>query len=446
MGNAADRSSGERPGQLLDRLPWLVRWTVLASLCLLVVTAGAYVLAQIAIRLGPLSIALAATLFLSALLDPVASLLRRFRFPPALAALTAILLLLGLLGGVVVLIWRLTADQFSDLAQQLDQGLVHARDFVTNTLPISREQVDRWAQQAVNGVQKSAPDPVSGAATVAEAVGGLLLVLVLLFFLLKDGRPMWRWALGWVSERSRGRVAAAGQAGWHTLGAYTRGTMMIAAIDAIGIGIALVVLRVPLALPLAVITFLGGFVPIIGATVAGGVAVLVALAAKGPTTALLVLAAVIAVQQTEGNLLEPLIMKRQVRLHPVAVLLVVAAGTLLGGIVGAFVAVPIAAVLYNVVSTVAADRVRSAAPVGAGSSRSGAGGRGGTGTHGGTATGGTATGGTATGGTATGGTVAGSTTTGDAATGSTAPGRRGAEGSDGRDRRDDDGQDIAPEF
>ncbi|GAA3766337.1 AI-2E family transporter [Plantactinospora mayteni] len=358
MGNAADRSDGYagRPSQLLDRLPWLVRWAVLASACLLVLTAGAYVLAQIAIRLGPLSIALAATLFLAALFDPVASRLRRHRFPPALAALAAILLLLGLLGGAVLLIWRLTADQFSDLAQQLDQGLERTRDFLIGAFPISEQQLDRWTQQAVTGIQKSAPDPVSGAATVAEAVGGLLLVLVLLFFLLKDGRPMWRWVLGWIGEPARARTAAAGRAGWRTLGAYTRGTMMIAAIDAIGIGIALVILRVPLALPLAVITFLGGFVPIIGATVAGSIAVLVALAAKGPTTALLVLAAVIAVQQTEGNLLEPLIMKRQVRLHPVVVLLVVTAGTLLGGIVGAFVAVPIAAVLYNVVSTVAADR------------------------------------------------------------------------------------------
>ncbi|MGX7676634.1 AI-2E family transporter [Plantactinospora sp. DSM 117369] len=358
MGNAADRSNGYggRPSQLLDRLPWLVRWAVLASACLLVIAAGAYVLAQIATRLAPLSIALAATLFLAALLDPVASRLRRHRFPPALAALTAVLLLLGLLGGAVLLIWRLTADQFSDLAKQLDQGLERTRDFLISGLPISEQQLDKWTRQAVTGIQKSAPDPVSGAATVAEAVGGLLLVLVLLFFLLKDGRPMWRWVLDRVAERSRARTAVAGRAGWHTLGAYTRGTMMIAAIDAIGIGAALVILRVPLALPLAVITFLGGFVPIIGATVAGSVAVLVALAAKGPTTALLVLAAVIAVQQTEGNLLEPLIMKRQVRLHPVVVLLVVTAGTLLGGIVGAFVAVPIAAVLYNVVNTVAADR------------------------------------------------------------------------------------------
>ncbi|GIG90772.1 AI-2E family transporter [Plantactinospora endophytica] len=358
MGNGVDRSNGyaARSGQFLDRLPWLVRWAVIASVCLLIVTAGAYVLAQIATRLGPLSIALAATLFLAGLLDPVATRLRRWRLPPALAALLTVLLLLGLLGGAVLLIWRLTADQFSDLTQQLDQGLERTRDFLTGTLPISREQLDQWTRQAVTGVQKSAPDPISGAATVAEAVGGLLLVLVLLFFLLKDGRPMWRWVLGWVADGPRERTAAAGRAGWRTLGAYTRGTMMIAAIDAIGIGIALVVLRVPLALPLAVITFLGGFVPIIGATVAGSIAVLVALAAKGPTTALLVLAAVIAVQQLEGNLLEPLIMKRQVRLHPVVVLLVVTAGTLLGGIVGAFVAVPIAAVLYNVVSTVATDR------------------------------------------------------------------------------------------
>jgi len=354
MGEPADRSKGY--GQLLDRLPWLLRWLVVASASLLIVTAGAYVLAQIATRLAPLSIALAATLFLAALLDPVSSRLRRYHFPPALAALATVLLLLGLLGGAVLLIWRLSADQFSDLAQQLDQGLERTRDFLTSALPVSREQLDQWAERAVSGLRKSAPDPISGAATIAEAAGGFLLVLVLLFFLLKDGRPMWRWVLNWISDRNRARTVAAGRAGWRTLGAYTRGTMMIAAIDAAGIGIALLVLRVPLALPLTVITFLGGFVPIIGATVAGSVAVLVALAAKGPTTALLVLAAVIAVQQLEGNLLEPLIMKRQVRLHPVVVLLAVTAGTLLGGIVGAFVSVPIAAVLYNVISTIAADR------------------------------------------------------------------------------------------
>lgn len=358
MGMAADRPDGHgaRPGHLLDRLPWLLRWAVLGSGCLIIISAGAYVLARIAVLIAPLSVALAATLFLAALLDPVASRLRRHRAPPALAALTAVLLLLGLLGGTITLIWQLSADQFTDLSDQLDEGLNRTRDFLTSTLPISQEQLTEWSRRLLAGLRRAAPDPVTGATTVAEAAAGLLLVLVLLFFLLKDGRPMWRWILGWVAERSRPVVADAGRAGWRTLGAFTRGTMMIAAIDAIGIGFALVVLRVPLALPLAVITFLGGFVPIIGATVAGCVAVLVGLAAKGPATALLVLAAVIGVQQLEGNLLEPLIMKRQVRLHPVVVLLVVTAGTLLGGIVGAFVAVPITAVLYKVIRTVHADR------------------------------------------------------------------------------------------
>jgi predicted PurR-regulated permease PerM len=185
---------------------------------------------------------------------------------------------------------------------------------------------------------------------------------VLLFFLLKDGRPLWRWLLRRVPESSRPAAAEAGRNGWRTLTAYSRGTVAIAAIDAIGIGLALLLLGVPLALPLAMITFLGGFVPIIGATVAGSVAVLVALAAKGPTTALLALAAVIAVQQIEGNLLEPLIMKRQVQLHPVVVLVAVTAGTLIGGIAGAFVSVPITAVVYRLVETIAAHRRRTAQP------------------------------------------------------------------------------------
>jgi putative heme transporter len=202
---------------------------------------------------------------------------------------------------------------------------------------------------------------VAGARTAAAAAGTVLLVFVLLFFLLKDGRGMWGWVLRRVSDRSRPAFVEAGRAGWQTLAAYSRGIVAIAAIDASGIGLALVVLGVPLAFPLALITFLGAFVPIIGATVAGSVAVLVALAANGPATALLTAAAVIAVQQVEGNLLEPLIMKRQVRLHPVVVLVVVTAGTLLGGIAGAFVAVPIAAVVYRVVETVAAHRAASAA-------------------------------------------------------------------------------------
>ncbi|WP_433346781.1 AI-2E family transporter [Micromonospora sp. CA-111912] len=352
--------AGTGPRQAWAGLPWLVRSAVLWSACLVVFVAGLYLVGKIAVLLAPLAIALAVTFFLTALLDPVLLLLRRLRLPAALAALLSVLLLLGVLVGVGVLVWNLTASQFGELSQELDQGLQRSRDFVTSTLPVTDAQLDKLIQQARDGLGGSSPDPVGGARTATEFLGSVLLSLVLLFFLLKDGRSMWHWVLRRMTGPNREVTAEAGRVGWRTLGAYSRGTMLIAAIDAIGIGLALVLLRVPLALPLALITFLGGFVPIIGATVAGAVAVLVALAAKGPTVALLALAAVITVQQVEGNLLEPLVMKRQVKLHPAVILVAVTAGTLIAGIAGAFVSVPITAVAYRVIDTVQRHRQEAA--------------------------------------------------------------------------------------
>ncbi|MEU7840205.1 AI-2E family transporter [Micromonospora sp. NPDC049114] len=358
----AATTGGTGPRQAWATLPWLVRTAVLWSACLVVIIAGLYLLGRIAVLLAPLAIALAATIFLTALLDPVLLRLRRLRLPAAPAALLTVLLLLGILVGVGALVWNLTASQFDQLSQELTQGLDRSRDFVTSTLPVSDAQLDKLIDQAREGLSGSSPDPVSGARTATEVLGSALLALVLLFFLLKDGRSMWHWVLSRMTGPNRSLVAEAGRGGWQTLGAYSRGTMLIAAIDAIGIGLALVLLGVPLALPLALITFLGGFVPIIGATVAGAVAVLVALAANGPTTALLTLAAVVAVQQIEGNLLEPLVMKRQVRLHPAVILVAVTAGTLIAGIAGAFVSVPITAVLWRVIDTVLRHRSTPDAP------------------------------------------------------------------------------------
>ncbi|MFI7023028.1 AI-2E family transporter [Micromonospora sp. NPDC049900] len=353
------RSAG--PRQTWAALPWLVRTAVVWSACLVVIAAGLYLLARITMLVTPLAIALAATFFLAALLDPLQLALRRLRLPAALAALLTVLLLLGVLFGVGVLVWNMTAGQFSELGDELREGLERSRDFVTSTLPVTDEQLDGLVDQLRQALSQQEVDPVASAQTVAEVFGSILLALVLLFFLLKDGRSMWHWTLRRAGGPNREIAAEAGRVGWRTLGSYSRGTMLIAAIDAIGIGLALVLLGVPLAFPLALITFFGGFVPIIGATVAGAVAVLVALAANGPTTALLTLAAVIAVQQIEGNLLEPLIMKRQVRLHPVVILLAVTAGTLIAGIAGAFVAVPIAAVVWRVVDSVQQQRQTAAA-------------------------------------------------------------------------------------
>ncbi|MFG2064124.1 AI-2E family transporter [Micromonospora sp. NPDC048871] len=356
---AADRGAG--PRQAWASLPWLVRTAVLWSACLVVIAAGLYLLARIIILVTPLAIALAATFFLSALLDPVQLALRRLRLPASLAALLTVLLLLGILGGLGVLVWNLTASQFSELGDELRQGIGRTRDLITSTLPVTDQQLDGLLAQLREAATSQKVDPVASARTVTEVFGSALLALVLLFFLLKDGRAMWHWTLRRTAGPNREIAAEAGRVGWRTLGSYSRGTMLIAGIDAVGIGLALVLLGVPLAFPLALITFIGGFVPIIGATVAGAVAVLVALAANGPTTALLTLAAVIAVQQIEGNLLEPLVMKRQVRLHPVVILLAVTAGTLIAGIAGAFVAVPITAVAWRVIDSVQRQRQAAAA-------------------------------------------------------------------------------------
>ncbi|GAA0408764.1 AI-2E family transporter [Micromonospora gifhornensis] len=360
---AADRAAAAAAGprQTWAALPWLVRTAVVWSACLVVIAAGLYLLARITLLVTPLAIALAATFFLAALLDPVQLALRRLRLPASLAALLTVLLLLGILGGLGVLVWNLTANQFSELGDELQQGLGRTRDLITSTLPVTDQQLDGLLDQLRKAATEQEVDPVASARTVTEVFGSALLALVLLFFLLKDGRAMWHWTLRRMTGPNRDVAAEAGRVGWRTLGSYTRGTMLIAAIDAIGIGLALVLLGVPLAFPLALITFIGGFVPIIGATVAGAVAVLVALAANGPTTALLTLAAVIAVQQIEGNLLEPLVMKRQVRLHPVVILLAVTAGTLIAGIAGAFVAVPIAAVAWRIIDSVQRQREAAAA-------------------------------------------------------------------------------------
>lgn len=333
-------------------LPLGVRTAAAWSAVLLVVTGALFVIGFIAVFLTPLTLALAATLFLAALLQPVAAGLRRLRVPEGLASLGAVVVLLAAVVAPTWLIWSVAVQEFSDLARRLGEGLDRLRDLVASgDSPISPEQLDRLSEQASSLLTANASAFLSGARSLVEIVGAMFLVVVLLFFTLKDGRRMWTWTLDRVPARRRPDAERAAEAAWLTLTRYVHGTIIIAAIDAVGIGLALVVLQVPLAAPLALVVFIGSFVPIVGATVTGFLAVLVALAANGPLTALLVAAAVILVQQTEGNLLEPLIMKRQVRLHPVVILVVVTAGALAWGVAGAFLAVPVAAVLYRVAET-----------------------------------------------------------------------------------------------
>jgi predicted PurR-regulated permease PerM len=185
---------------------------------------------------------------------------------------------------------------------------------------------------------------LSTATTVGEVVAGFFLVLFTLFFFLRDGDHIWRFICRLLPRPARVPVARAGHYSWHTLVSYVHATVLVAFVDAVGIGIGLAVLRIPLALPLAALVFLTSFIPVVGATLSGAVAVLVALVTQGPVSALILLAIVIGVQQLEGHVLQPLIMGRAVALHPLAVILAIATGIVTAGIVGGLVAVPLLAV------------------------------------------------------------------------------------------------------
>jgi predicted PurR-regulated permease PerM len=331
-----------------NRIPLWLRVGGLGSGCLLLMAGGLYVLGTVATRLASLTLAMAAAVLVAALLQPVVTVLVRLRVPRALGALLAILLLVATLVAPAVLLWNLTANQFDDLFGRLREGLERTRAVALDLLPVSEQQLDRVVAEIRARFEQSGASVLAGAVTLVEVLAAVIVALFVAYFLLKDGPSMWAWFLGQLPERSRPLADESGQAGWDTVGRYVRGTLIVAAIDAVGIGIALAIIGVPLALPLALLVFVGGFIPYVGATISGSVAVLVALAANGPIDALLVLAAVIAVQQIEGNFLEPFIIGHQVRLHPVVVVVAVFAGALTAGIAGAILAVPLTAVGYRV--------------------------------------------------------------------------------------------------
>jgi putative heme transporter len=186
---------------------------------------------------------------------------------------------------------------------------------------------------------------LSGAMTFGQILASALLTVVLVFFFVKDGQRIWDWTARLFPASVRGRVHEAGESSWAVLGAYMRGVVLVATFDAVFIGLGMALVGMPLVLPLAVLTFLAAFVPIVGAFVAGAAAVLIALVSNGFVAALIVLGIVLLVQQLEGNVLYPLILKRTMEMHPVATLLAVSTGGVLAGIIGALVAIPLTAMV-----------------------------------------------------------------------------------------------------
>lgn len=303
---------------------------------------------QVTVVTIPLVLAL---IFASAF-APVMSWMRRRGVPSLLATLLALLAILVILGAVSWLIVWAVRDQWDDLSTQAQKGFDDLMGWIS-TLPIDidQTQIDEWVAALTDFVTSAqfGSGALAGVGAVANFVTGLVLMVVMLFFFLKDGPQMWAFLLRPFRGEQYERAVRIGDKTVSTLGSYVRGTAAVAAVDAVGILIGLLILQVPLAVPLAVLVFLLAFVPIVGATVAGILAALVALVANGWFIALLVVGVVVLVNQLEGNLLQPVLMGRTMRLHAFVVLVALTVGTVLSGIVGAVLAVPITAVAWGIV-------------------------------------------------------------------------------------------------
>lgn len=375
-GSGADRAgtspvtSAERPvptgGRPEPTGLWRVgrsAWAVVGIAAVLAI-AG-YVTSALTLVVIPLVLAL----FPATLLAPVADWLCRRGVPPGLSALLTVLaglaVFFGILAGAIALVVAQLPDLLESAAEGIGQieGLLEDDPFgigvegFSDALAFAQEQLGEAGDLAAQ----------AGAAAVFafEFVAGLLLLFVVLFFYLKDGRRLRDAIVSTVPAARRPVVAEALDRSWTTLAGYLRGQLLVAAVDAFFIGLGLLVLGVPLALPLAILVLFGGLFPIVGAVATGALAVLVALADGGLTTGLIVLAIVLAVQQLESNVLEPFILGRTIRLHPLVVLASIAAAASVFGILGAFLAVPVAAIAARIVDLVReGDGDARAAPAG----------------------------------------------------------------------------------
>ncbi|MFC9699418.1 AI-2E family transporter [Streptomyces sp. NPDC056943] len=313
---------------------------------------------------------LIAALFLTTLTWPPTRFLRRHSWPPALAAASVTVLFLLLVAGVVALISVPMASQSGELADGVVDGIQWLREWAAGPpLNIDDTQINGALDTAVTRLQDSIGSMVtavaSGVGTVFNGVVTAFLALFLMFFFLKDGPRF----LPWLTRQLPGRLATdipvVAARGWDTLGAFVRSQAFVGLIDAVLIGLGLWILDVPLVLPLAVLTFVSAFVPIVGALFAGLVAVLIALVSNGPTDALIVLAIIVVVQQLEGNVFQPMLQSRGLGLHAAVILLAVTLGGSLAGIVGSLLAVPVAAliaVVWNYVRTQLTDPHEEAEP------------------------------------------------------------------------------------
>lgn len=348
------RARRRRPARPADAVPWGVRVAAEAGWRLLVLAGTLWVLMKVISTVRLVALAFVAALLITALLQPTVSRLRRLGLPRGPATvLTAVLgfVVMGLVGWFVV--WQVM-DNLGNVSARVRDGIEELKRWALDSpFHVTESQINDIAESLSDTIGTNTEEITSagltGVTVMVEVMTGMLLAMFSTLFLLYDGKRVWQWFLALVPAQARPGVAGAGPRAWRTLTAYVRGTVVVALIDAVFIGLGIYFLDVPLAVPLGVFVFLFSFVPLVGAVISGALAVVVALVTNGVFTALMVLVVVLAVQQIEGHVLQPFILGRAVRVHPLAVVLTVSAGGLVAGLGGAVVAVPLVAVTNTVV-------------------------------------------------------------------------------------------------
>ena len=336
-----------------DYVPPSLRITASYGWRILVIAAVIAVFIWLVIELKLLVIPFMVAILVTALLWPAFEAMIKARVPRWLAIGISVLGTLAVVTGLFwLVIWQIR-EQLSDVQSKTTEAVAALQGFLVDGFGLSEKQIQEYLDQGLELLQQQADFLVSAASavggTAAHVLTGAVLALFILICLLADGAGIWRWTLRLFPRIMRPAADAAARNGWATIVNYARTQMLVAAIDAIGIGVGAALLQVPLAIPIAVLVFLGSFVPIVGAVVTGTVAVFLALVYNGPLIALAMLGVVLLVQQVEGHILQPILMGSAVKVHPLAIVLVVAGGTMIAGIPGALFAVPLAA-FVNVVA------------------------------------------------------------------------------------------------
>ncbi|WP_107704651.1 AI-2E family transporter [Nocardioides allogilvus] len=344
------------------QVPWGIDLAAAWSWRLIIIAAAVFGLAWVLAFFAVITMPLAISLLIAALVGPAVALLQRIGVPRGLAAGIVMIVGITTVGLLLTYVGQQVAAGAQDLADSVVEGLGQVKDWLRDgPLNLSDSQLNGWIESAQRTITENSREgsAVTRLTELGTAVGhvfaGFFIVLFSTYFFLADGSRIWAWLVRLAPRAAREHVDGSGRVAWISLTQFVRATVLVALADAIGVTIVAALLGVPFVLAIGVLVFLGAFIPMVGATVAGSVAILVALVDQGPLTALLMLGGVILVQQIEGHILQPFLMGRFVSVHPLGVIVAIGCGVLVAGIAGALIAVPLVAAGNAVVNHLARE-------------------------------------------------------------------------------------------